>query len=80
MLNGRGDNEILTTMLGSMNLTTNTKTIKFLQRVLCTLECRIIVPPCLLIFEKFSNPPALIPTPPFINFWKNEMIVNIISE
>ena len=37
-------------------------------------------PPRLLIFEKFSNPPALIPTPPFINFWKNEMIVNIFSE
>ena len=37
-------------------------------------------PPRLLIFEKFSNPPALIPTPPFINFWKNEMILDIISE
>ena len=37
-------------------------------------------PPRLLIFEKFSNPPpALIPTPPFINFWKNEMIFGIIS-
>ena len=33
-------------------------------------------PPRLLIFEKFSNPPALIPAPPFINFWKFEMILD----
>ena len=31
----RGDNEILTKMLGSMNITTNTETITFLQRILC---------------------------------------------
>ena len=30
----RGDNEILTEMLGSMNITTNTGTITFLQRIL----------------------------------------------
>ena len=30
-----GDNEILTKMLGSMNITTSTKTIMFLQRILC---------------------------------------------
>ena len=40
---------------------------------LSTLEYRIIAPPPrLLIFEKFFNF--------FINFWKNEMIVTIISE
>ena len=31
----RGDNEILTKMLGSMSITTNTETITFLQRILC---------------------------------------------
>ena len=31
----RGDNEILTKMLGSMNITTNTETVMFLQRILC---------------------------------------------
>ena len=31
----RGDNELLTKMLRSMDITTNTKTIIFLQRVLC---------------------------------------------
>ena len=30
-----GDNEILTKMLGSMNITTNTETITFLQRIVC---------------------------------------------
>ena len=30
--------EMLTTMLGSMNITANTKTIMFLQRILCTCK------------------------------------------
>ena len=38
-------------------------------------------PPRLLIFQKFSNPPLLFqPPPPFINFLKNEMVINKISE
>ena len=31
----RGDNEIFTKMFGSMNITTNTETITFLQRIVC---------------------------------------------
>ena len=37
-------------------------------------------PPPLINFSKIFQPPALIPTPPFINFWKNEMVVNKFSE
>ena len=34
----RGENELLTKMLGSMDIATNTKTIMFLQRVLCVCK------------------------------------------
>ena len=42
-----------------------------------TLEYRIIVPPPPLInFSKIFQPPRSYSNPPFINFWKNEMVVN----
>ena len=38
-------------------------------------------PSPLIIFSKIFQPPLLFqPPPPFINFWKNEMVVHKISE
>ena len=35
-------------------------------------------PSPLINFEKFPNPPLLFQPPPFINFWKKEMMIDII--